>query len=55
MGRVLRQGVTPRSVLYVFVAVFSVFVIAVIVLVVLTVRWAIMRDRERRAGMETKD
>jgi hypothetical protein len=37
----------------VFAAVFSVFVVAVVVLCVLTVRWAIQRDRERRAS-ETK-
>ncbi|MGD1013437.1 MAG: hypothetical protein ABR963_03490 [Acidimicrobiales bacterium] len=34
-----------------FIAVFSIFVIAVIVLCVLTVRFAIRRDRERRAQM----
>jgi uncharacterized membrane protein len=38
----------------VFIAVFSIFVVAVIVLCVLTVRWAIMRDRQRRAGDATK-
>jgi hypothetical protein len=36
--------------LNVFVAVFSFFVLAVVVLSVLTVRWAIRRDREGRAG-----
>jgi len=54
IGRVLRLGVTPRNVRDVFVAVFSLFVVALIVLAVLTVRWAIMRDRERRAGLEKK-
>jgi hypothetical protein len=39
----------------VFIAVFSVFVVAVIVLCVLTIRWAIMRDRQRRASDVTKD
>jgi hypothetical protein len=39
----------------VFIAVFSFFVVAVIVLCVLTVRWAIMRDRERRRHEVTKD
>jgi hypothetical protein len=34
----------------VFIAVFSFFVLATLVLVVLTMRWAIHRDRERRAG-----
>jgi hypothetical protein len=34
----------------VFIAVFSVFIAATLVLVVLTMRWAIRRDRERRAG-----
>jgi hypothetical protein len=34
----------------VFIAVFSVFVVAVLVLSVMTVRWAIRRDRERRAA-----
>jgi hypothetical protein len=33
----------------VFVAVFSIFVVATLVLVVLTLRWALRRDRERRA------
>lgn len=33
-----------------FVAVFSIFLVAVVVLCVLTVRWAIMRDRQRRAA-----
>lgn len=55
IGRVLRLGVTPPSVRYVFVAVFSVFVVAVVVLCVLTVRWALKRDRERRANLKTKD
>jgi hypothetical protein len=36
----------------VFIAVFSVFIVAVIVLCVLTVRFAIRRDRERRAEMD---
>jgi hypothetical protein len=34
----------------VFIAVFSVFIAATLVLVVLTMRWAIRRDRERRAA-----
>jgi hypothetical protein len=34
----------------VFITVFSIFVAAVIVLCVLTVRWAVRRDRERRAA-----
>jgi hypothetical protein len=33
----------------VFIAVFSVFIAATLVLIVLTMRWAIRRDRERRA------
>jgi len=33
----------------VFIAVFSVFIAATLVLVVLTMRWAIRRDRDRRA------
>jgi hypothetical protein len=33
----------------VFVAVFSIFVVAIVVLCVLTIRWAITRDRQRRA------
>jgi len=33
----------------VFIAVFSFFVLAFVVLSVLTVRWALGRDRERRA------
>jgi hypothetical protein len=37
----------------VFIAVFSIFVLAVIVLCVLTVRFAIRRDRERRAQMNS--
>jgi hypothetical protein len=36
----------------VFIAVFSFFVLAVIVLCVLTVRFAIRRDRERRAEID---
>jgi hypothetical protein len=32
----------------VFIAVFSIFVVAILVLCVVTVRWAILRDRERR-------
>jgi hypothetical protein len=39
----------------VFVAVFSVFVLAVVVLTVLTLRWAIKRDRERRAREKTNE
>lgn len=38
-----------------FVAVFSVFVVAIIVLCVFTLRWAIVRDRERRAKESTKE
>jgi hypothetical protein len=34
----------------VFIAVFSVFIAATLVLVVLTVRWAVRRDRDRRAA-----
>jgi uncharacterized membrane protein len=34
----------------VFIAVFSVFVVAMLVLVVFIVRWAIRRDRERKAA-----
>jgi hypothetical protein len=34
----------------VFIAVFSVFIAATLVLVVLTLRWAVLRDRERRAA-----
>jgi hypothetical protein len=34
----------------VFIAIFSIFVVAMIVLVVFIVRWAIRRDRERRAA-----
>jgi len=37
----------------VFIAVFSIFVVAVLVLCVLTVRWAVRRDRERRADAAT--
>ncbi|MGD0055864.1 MAG: hypothetical protein ABSC34_10575 [Acidimicrobiales bacterium] len=32
-----------------FVLVFSIFVVALLVLVVVTLRWALRRDRERRA------
>jgi hypothetical protein len=39
----------------VFIAVFSFFVLAVVVLSVLTVRWAIRRDRERRAVAPAPD
>jgi hypothetical protein len=39
----------------VFVAVFSVFVLAIVVLTVLTLRWAIKRDRERRAREKTNE
>jgi len=39
----------------VFVAVFSVFVVAMLVLVVFIVRWAVRRDRERRAGQRPTD
>jgi heme/copper-type cytochrome/quinol oxidase subunit 2 len=39
----------------VFIAVFSVFVVAILVLVVLTMRWAIRRDRERRAAQEAPE
>jgi hypothetical protein len=38
----------------VFIAVFSVFVVAFIVLSVLTIRWALQRDRERRASGSLK-
>jgi len=40
----------------VFAAVFSIFVVAILVLCVLTIRFAIRRDRERRAEQlrETK-
>jgi hypothetical protein len=34
----------------VFIGVFSVFIAATLVLIVLTMRWAIRRDRERRAA-----
>jgi hypothetical protein len=34
----------------VFIAAFSVFIAATLVLIVLTMRWAIRRDRERRAA-----
>jgi Flp pilus assembly protein TadB len=33
----------------VFAAVFSVFVVAILVLCVLTIRFALRRDRDRRA------
>jgi hypothetical protein len=36
----------------VFIGVFSVFIAATLVLIVLTMRWAIRRDRERRAAQE---
>ncbi len=50
MGSIFADvGVTRRSVTNVFIAVFSVFIAATLVLVVLTMRWAIRRDRERRA------
>jgi hypothetical protein len=41
----------------VFIAVFSVFIAATLVLIVLTMRWAVRRDRERRAaqGPEEKN
>jgi hypothetical protein len=39
----------------VFIAVFSVFIAATVVLVVLTMRWAIRRDRERRAAQSPKE
>jgi heme exporter protein D len=38
----------------VFIAVFSIFVLAILVLSVVTVRWAILRDRERRAVSDPK-
>jgi hypothetical protein len=38
----------------VFIAVFSIFVVAIIVLSVMTVRFAIRRDRERRANLADK-
>ncbi|HEV3266787.1 MAG TPA: hypothetical protein VGZ68_00110 [Acidimicrobiales bacterium] len=38
-----------------FVAVFSVFVLAMVVLSVLTIRWAVKRDRERRAREKTNE
>ncbi|HUZ40103.1 MAG TPA: hypothetical protein VMU68_01740 [Acidimicrobiales bacterium] len=43
-----RVTLTYRDV--VFIAVFSVFIAATLVLIVLTMRWAIRRDRERRAS-----
>jgi hypothetical protein len=36
----------------VFVAVFSIFIVAILVLCVVTVRWAILRDRERRRASD---
>jgi hypothetical protein len=39
----------------VFIAVFSIFIAATLVLVVLTMRWAIRRDRERRAAPSPKE
>jgi hypothetical protein len=39
----------------VFIAVFSVFIAATLVLIVLTVRWAIQRDRDRRAQTTPED
>jgi hypothetical protein len=39
----------------VFVAVFSIFVAAMLVLVVFIVRWAVRRDRERRAAQSPTD
>jgi hypothetical protein len=39
----------------VFIAVFSVFVLAMVVLSVLTLRWAVKRDRERRAREKTNE
>jgi hypothetical protein len=39
----------------VFIAVFSVFIVATLVLVVLTVRWAVRRDRERRAAQAPEE
>ncbi|HEY5092376.1 MAG TPA: hypothetical protein VII60_03850 [Acidimicrobiales bacterium] len=38
-----------------FAAVFSVFVAAMLVLVVFIVRWAVRRDRERRAAQTPTD
>ena len=35
-----------------FIAVFSFFVLAVVVLCVVTVRWAIVRDAQRRRSLE---
>jgi hypothetical protein len=34
----------------VFILVFSFFLLALLVLIVVVVRWAVHRDRERRAG-----
>jgi hypothetical protein len=39
----------------VFIAVFSVFVLAIVVLSALTLRWAVKRDRERRAREKTNE
>jgi hypothetical protein len=39
----------------VFIAVFSVFIAATLVLIVLTMRWAIRRDRERRAAQDSPE
>jgi hypothetical protein len=39
----------------VFIAVFSVFIAATLVLVVLTMRWAVRRDRDRRAAQSPGD
>jgi hypothetical protein len=36
----------------VFIAVFSIFLLAIVVLCVVTIRWAIHRDRERRANAD---
>jgi hypothetical protein len=35
-----------------FIAVFSFFVLAVVVLCVVTVRWAMVRDAQRRRSLE---
>jgi hypothetical protein len=39
----------------VFIAVFSVFIAATLALVVVTLRWAIHRDRDRRAQQATEE
>jgi hypothetical protein len=39
----------------VFIAVFSIFIAATLVLVVMTLRWSILRDRERRASQVATD